>query len=332
MQTKTKPLLIIAAALLLTALCPFWGLEFIPPLELFNSASPAGEVLYKLRLPRVFAAFLSGAALSLGGVVFQAMFRNPLATPFTLGVSSGAAFGAASWVILGSSVGLLGSLTASLGSMGFALCGAGLSMLIVFGLARGSGSLSTLTLLLAGVVINFFFSSLVLFMQYLSSASDSLRIIHWLMGSLAGVESARLAELLFIVISCSLLLFNLSAELNLLAVGEDIAISRGVSLQKVKLQLFAVASIMVGAVVAIAGPIGFVGMMIPHICRLYLGWRHELLIPAAFFGGGCFLALCDLLSRVLLAPAEMPVGIITALCGGPFFLWTMFRKGRTEQS
>lgn len=325
MITNTRTLRLLALVCLAVVLCsPFWGMTVISPASLLESGSPDAEVFWRLRLPRTIAAFLAGAGLSVSGMVFQAMFRNPLATPFTLGVSSGAAFGASVYFRLGAVVAVLGSA----GSLGAALLGGLFSMFLVYSITRAKGGFSTPVMLLAGVIINFFFSSLVMFIQYWSNANDSLRIMHWMMGSLTGLEVARLADLAFIVIAGAAVIFRLSFELDLLTAGEELAASRGVAVGKVKIIAFAVASLMVGGVVSLAGPIGFVGMMVPHVCRLTLGWNHARLLPASFILGGCFLVLCDLLARSILAPAEIPIGIITALIGGPFFLWTLFRTNR----
>lgn len=312
---------LIAASLLLSLGSLFFGASPISPARIFTSGSPDFEVFWWLRVPRTLAGFLGGAGLAVGGMVFQALFRNPLATPFTLGVSSGAALGASLYFQLGLSVSILGSL----GSLGSALLGGLLSMLLVYMLTRSKGGFSTPVMLLAGVIVSFFFSSLVLFVQYLSDATDSMRILHWLMGSLAGPEIPRLADLSFIIIAGSWIIWRLSPEIDLLSTGDELAASRGINTSRVKVWLFVVVSLMVGAIVSMIGPIGFVGMIIPHICRLWLGWVHRLLLPAVFFSGGCFLVLCDLLARLVMAPAELPIGIITALIGGPFFLWVLFK-------
>ena len=325
-SAKSKLALLAVLCLALSALAPFGGMSLISPADIFMPGHPDAEVFWRLRLPRTAASFLAGAGLAVCGMVFQALFRNPLATPFTLGVSSGASLGAAVYLSLGASLSALGSL----GSLGAALMGSFISMFLVYSLTRAKGGFSTPIMLLAGVIINFFFSSLVLFLQYVSNAHDSLRIMHWLMGSLSGLEIARLADLAFAVLGGTLLIHTLTSELDLLMAGEELAASRGLRVRRVKIQLFAIASVIVAAVVSLTGPIGFVGMMIPHICRIFLGWTHRLLLPASFFLGGCFLTVCDLLSRTLLAPAEMPVGIITALIGGPFFLWTLFRTNRAR--
>ncbi len=327
MEKKKQIVLLVAVSVVLLLCCPFGGLSVISPLQLLDAGSPDAIVFWRLRLPRTAAAFLAGSGLAVSGMVFQAMFRNPLATPFTLGVSSGAAFGAALYVHLGMGLGILGST----GSLPAALAGAFFSMLLVYWLTRARGGFSTPVMLLAGVIVNFFFSSLVLCLQYLASANDALRILHWLMGSLAVLETARLADLAFVVVAGSLCILRLTPELDLLTAGEELAASRGVALNRSRILAFTVSSAMVGAIVSLTGPIGFVGMMIPHICRLWLGAAHRPLLPASFFLGGSFLVLCDLFARIALAPAEMPIGIITSLIGGPFFLWTLFRAGRNGE-
>lgn len=320
--------LALAGICLLLVLCsPFFGMSFISPLDPFITGSPDAEVFWRLRLPRTIAAFLAGAGLSVSGMVFQAMFRNPLATPFTLGVSSGAAFGASVYFKLGIGISLLGSA----GSLGAALAGGFLSMLLVYVITRARGGFSTSVMLLAGVIINFFFSSLVMFTQYLSNANDSVQIMRWLMGSLTGLEVARLTELTFVVFAGAILIYRMAFELDLLTAGEELAASRGVAVKKTKLAAFVISSIIVATVVSLTGPVGFVGMMVPHICRLWFGWSHRRLLPASFIGGGCFLVLCDLAARTILAPAEIPIGIITAMIGGPFFLWTLFRINKTGE-
>ncbi|MCL1985781.1 MAG: iron ABC transporter permease [Betaproteobacteria bacterium] len=308
----------------LAAASPFWGMSAISPSSIWTAGHPDAEIFWRLRLPRTLAAFLAGAGLSISGMVFQALLRNPLATPFTLGVSSGAALGASVSFRLGTFL----PFFSSLGSLGAALAGGLLSMLLVYLITRARGGFSTLSMLLAGVIINFFFSSLIMLTQYLSDTRDSLRIMHWLMGSLAGLEVFRIADLAFVVIAGALIIRHFSMEIDLLAAGEELAASRGVQTVRAKISIFAAASIIVGTVVSLTGPIGFVGMMIPHICRLWLGWAHRTLLPATFFLGGCFLVVCDLFARSILAPAEMPIGILTALIGGPFFLWVLFKSCR----
>lgn len=319
------PLAIIC--LFLVLLSSFAGMTLISPTALLEPGSPDAEVFWRLRLPRTLAAFLAGAGLSVSGMVFQAMFRNPLATPFTLGVSSGAAFGASVYFRFGTAFTLIGAA----GSLGAALLGGFLSMALVYLITRSREGFSTSVMLLAGVIINFFFSSLVMFIQYWSDTGDSLQIMRWLMGSLTGLETARLVDLALVVGIGAALIHRMSFEFDLLIAGEELAASRGVSVRRTKITAFVIASVMVGTVVSLTGPIGFVGMMVPHICRLWFGWGHRLLLPASFVLGGCFLTLCDLAARSILAPAELPIGIITAMAGGPFFLWTLSRSNRTGE-
>jgi iron complex transport system permease protein len=276
-------------------------------------------VFWELRLPRVCLAFAAGAALAASGMVFQAMFHNPLATPFTLGVSSGASLGAAVYVRLG----LAATAAGAAGMSGAAFLGAVLAILLVYGLTRARHGFSTAALLLAGVAISFFFSSLILFLQYLSDFTQSFRILRWLMGGLEVVGFTALWRLLPFAAAGLGFCVWLTHELNLLATGEDLALSRGVPVPRIKKLLFLATSLMVGGVVAVCGPIGFVGMMVPHICRLLIGPNHRVLLPASLLFGGTFLTLCDTLGRTLIAPAEIPVGVITALLGGPFFLWLL---------
>ena len=304
-------------------LSPLFGMEFIP----LNATGQEREILFGIRLPRVLCAFAAGAMLSLSGMSFQALFRNPLATPFTLGVSSGAALGAALFIRFGITFSIIGISGTSMAAFGGAL----LSILLVYGLTKLKGGFSTPTLLLSGIAISFFFSSLILFIQYISGLTHSFQIVHWMMGSLATADYSKLANLLPFLAIGSLLLTFLHREMNLFMVGEDIAVSRGVNTGLVKKLVFLAASLMVGGVVAVCGPIGFIGMMSPHICRLLVGADHRYLTPASFLFGGMFLTICDTLTRVLSgysSGAELPVGVLTALLGGPFFILLLLnRKG-----
>jgi iron complex transport system permease protein len=315
--------ILLVCALVTLVLSPLFGMEFIP----FHATGQEYEILMGIRLPRVLCAFAAGSMLALSGMAFQALFRNPLATPFTLGVSSGAALGAALFIRFGISFVLLGISGTSIA----AFIGALLSILLVYGLTKLKGGFSTPTLLLSGIAISFFFSSLILFIQYISGLSHSFRIVHWMMGTLSTADYPNLFNLLpFLGIGGLLLLF-LHREMNLFMVGEDLAISRGVNTGLVKKLIFLAASLMVGGVVAICGPIGFIGMMSPHICRLLVGADHRYLTPATFLFGGMFLTLCDTLTRVFShwsGGAELPVGVLTALLGGPFFILLLLnRKG-----
>jgi len=287
-----------------------------------RGTDPAAIIFWQIRVPRVLAACVGGAGLALGGAVFQAIFRNPLATPYTLGVASGASFGVAAVSSLGLSVVVAGLSTTTVA----AFVGALLAVGVVWMLIRLRPNLSSTALLLAGVAMNFFFSSLILFLQYTASLGDSYRIIRWLMGGLGGVDLRTLFHMTPAVVIGALVVARHARGLDLLSTGSEIAASRGLAVNRTRTVLFLATSVMVGGVVATCGPIGFVGMMAPHICRLVVGSHHRSLLPASALFGGAFLVLCDTAARVVLQPAELPVGVITAFLGAPFFLWLLVRK------
>ncbi len=341
-------LLLILAGLALTALFsgPMLGERFISPRMLRDGQfALERDIFWQLRVPRVLVAFLAGGGLAVSGMAFQGMFRNPLATPFTLGVSSGASLGTALFIRFGSILGALGwagrsvagsghwsaldftlsMLGVSAGSMA-AFAGALGTLFLVYGITRWRGGFSSATLLLAGVAVSFFFSSLILFIQYLFEAQHSFAMMRWMMGSLETDGYRPVLNLLVFVGAGAVIILTLSHELNLLLTGDDLAISRGVAVRRVKRLIFFAASLMVGGIVSLCGPIGFVGMMVPHICRLTIGSDHRWLTPAVILGGGTFLIVCDLISRTILTTAVLPVGIITALLGGPFFLWLLMQN------
>lgn len=323
MSRRPRILLAVLAAGALLVLCagPFMGRPVISPSEAFAPGTGVEHgILTQIRIPRVLAAFLAGAALAASGMAFQALFRNPLATPFTLGVSSGASLGVAVYVWLGLSL----SLPWLSGVTLFAFGGALAAILLVYGLTRLRRGASTATLLLAGVAVSFFCSSLILFIQYLSDYANSFRILHWLMGGLDVMGYDAVLSMLPLVTAGCAILWYLTHELNLLTTGEDLAASRGVEVKKTQRLLFFATSLMIGGVVAFCGPIGFVGMMAPHMCRLMIGSNHRHLLPATLLFGGVFLVACDTLARTVIFPAEIPVGVLTALLGGPFFLWLLF--------
>lgn len=328
MMKKKHPQFILGALVVLAVVvllwCPFIGSHDVTFGKLWGGQADrtTRDIFFTLRLPRVFTAFLAGMILAGGGTTFQAMFRNPLATPFTLGTASGASLGAAVYMRLGLSLSLLGisgiSVAAFLGALG--------AIILVYSITCLRRGFSPASTLLAGVAVSMFFSSLILFMQYISDFTQSFRIMRWLMGGLTDADFESLFNLLpAAAIGVMVLFFNLH-ELNLLATGDDIAASRGVPVAKIKRRLFFATSLMIGAVVAFCGPIGFVGMMAPHICRRLVGGNHRWLLPASLLFGGSFLTLCDTLSRTLITHAEIPVGVITALLGGPFFLWLLLHS------
>ncbi|MEW6747155.1 MAG: iron ABC transporter permease [Planctomycetota bacterium] len=323
MRARTALLALAAASAVVVTGAPLVGPEHLPLSAVLRpEVGDANAIIFwDIRLPRVFLAYLAGSALALSGMAFQALFRNPLATPFTLGVSSGASLGAVLSIRAGLSATLLGASAMSIASF----AGAILAITLVYGLTQFRRGFSTSSMLLAGVAVNFFFSSLILFLQYWGDFWDTFNILRWLIGGvqLVGMETVlRLLPATVLAVAVTLLLTH---ELNLLTTGEDLATSRGVPVPRVKRILFVSISLVVGGVVAVCGPIGFVGLMCPHICRLLVGPNHHVLMPATFLFGGIFLVVCDTAARTALAPTEMPVGIFTAFLGGPFFLWLLLR-------
>lgn len=321
---KLTALFLIAIIVLCVA--PFLGMEIINPVKLLSGEMDS-HIFFSIRVPRVLIGFTAGSGLALCGMVFQALFRNPLATPFTLGIASGASFGAAFMILLGCTGMFLGLPCSSYG----AFCGAAAAMLLVYGFASLQRTVSNLTILLAGIAVSFLFSSLLMFAQFLSSLRHSFQIIRWLMGGLEVYGYQDVISMLPLVLLGIIVIVMKLPELDLLVIGEDIARTRGVPVKRTKTILFFATSITVSAIVAICGPIGFIGMMSPHICRLIFGNRHKIVGPVTFLFGGTFLVVCDTLARIVIAPAEMPVGVITSLLGGPFFLWILFTKITRER-
>jgi len=251
----------------------YTGLQMMSLADIMGTGGEGeAEIFWRLRMPRALAAWIAGALLSLGGMAFQALFRNPLATPYTLGISSGASLGAALVIGLG-----LEAWMPSLSSVGFplitlaALLGAVLVTLIIYGFTRLPGGFKPETMLLAGVALNFFCASLILLVQYTSDITDMYRIFNWIIGSFAGIQQPDVLRMLPLGIPGTLLLFWLTRELNLLTTGVDLASSRGVNVEQVQRWIFLGVSLMIAGVVSVCGPIGFVGMMVPHMCRLMFG-------------------------------------------------------------
>ncbi|HQZ40925.1 MAG TPA: iron ABC transporter permease [Vicinamibacterales bacterium] len=281
------------------------------------------QIFFVARLPRVLAGALIGAALAAAGVVLQALLRNPLATPFTLGVSAGAALGAMLAITWRFDLGVLGVSSVPIASFIGSLVAVGIVYALASSQRRG---LSTNVLLLAGVTLNSFFSALILFVQYLADFAESFRTVRWLMGDLdVGGYGPILAATPLMV--CAFAAFaTLPRALNLLTLGGDVAASRGVDVARAERWAFFSASLATGAAVSLGGPVGFIGIVVPHLVRLLVGSDHRIVLPAATLFGAAFLVLCDLAARTVMAPIEVPVGIITALIGGPFFLWLLVRQ------
>jgi len=324
MNKSQKYLGLIALITVMTlVICPFLGVDFLSPQLIFNGKDElVNSIFWKIRLPRVLSAFLVGGALSLGGLVFQAMFRNSLATPYTLGIASGSSLGAALYLQLGLSLsfGFINGMSL------FTFLGAMLSVCLVYFVAKTRGRLEMNTLLLAGVIIGMFFSSFILFIQFIANERSAMRIIRWLMGGLDVVGMETVYSLIPFVAIGLIFCFRLCGELNLLTLGDDLATTRGVNVERIRKLLFFLTSIMIAGVISECGPIGFVGLIIPHMIKKVSSYNHYYLVPQSFLAGGSFLVLCDLLSRSLFVETLLPVGVITSLLGGPFFLYILLSK------
>ena len=298
------------------------GNPVIPLNALWSEPSSLNySLFYQARLPRVLLAVFVGAALSSSGVAFQSLLRNPLADPYILGVSGGAALGGVLSMALGASFELI-----SLSAFAFALG----SLILIYFIAQVEGRLPVHTLLLTGVIFNAFAFALIFLINSLGNIGQAHQILFLLLGSL---DAQPLNHVLWVgafTLSGFLLLFFNAQKMNVVSLGEETSLQLGVSVERYRKVLFFAASIMVGASVAIAGLIGFVGLVVPHLVRLLFGSDHRLLLPAAALGGGLFLVICDFAARTLFSGSDfqtqLPIGVITALVGGPFFVLLLKKK------
>ena len=280
-------------------------------------------IVRQLRLPRALQAALVGAALSMSGATFQALVRNPLAEPYILGVSSGAAVGAVAAIVLGMSVAGAWSVPVS------AFAGAILAIVLVFRIARGVGAaLDTHVLLLGGVVVGAFFNANILLLLTLSDVESFRSAMFWMMGSNAGASWRSVSLLALYVIPAGAALVALARSLDLMALGERTAAYLGTRVERTKLTAYSLASLLAAVSVAASGVIGFVGLVIPHIVRMLWGSSHRSTLPASALLGASFLVLADLVARMAARPTELPIGVVTAFLGVPFFIWLLRRRVR----
>lgn len=275
-------------------------------------------IILQIRLPRVLLAMIVGAGLSVAGATFQALLRNPLAEPYILGISSGGTVGALVAMMLGLGVSqFLPPLFSFLGSLSV--------MLLVFTLGYRRGSLDTNALLLSGIMVGAFFSAMVLL--FTAVMNQDIRTTYlWLIGNLGAAEIRSVVLLLPLMILAAGVLIAQARFFNLIATGDETAMHLGVEVERVKRISYLMASLVTGLSVSVSGVIGFVGLVVPHACRLMFGPDHRLLLPASFLAGAIYLLLCDLLSRVLLSPSEIPVGVVTAVIGAPVFIYLLKRR------
>lgn len=314
----------VAAAVCLLA--PLVGSTSISLTRAFDPSIPFSDnidaqIFFIARLPRVAAAALIGGTLAAAGVVFQALLRNPLADPFTLGISAGASAGAMFAIVLGATVAMVPPVPVA------SLMGAALGALVVYRLATlRRAPLSTSVLLLAGVTLNAFFGASVMALQFIADFTQVARAARWLMGDLDVGSFGPIGSALLLVVPAFALFAFLPSSLNVLSLGTDAAAARGVDVHRAQRTAFLGSALATAGAVSLAGPVGFVGIIVPHLVRLLIGGDHRVLLPASALAGAAFLVLCDLLARTAF-PVQLPVGIVTALIGGPFFLWLLVRKG-----
>ncbi len=316
-----------ALAVAVCVLAPLVGSTPVSLARAFDRSIPFADnvdaqIFFIARLPRVIAAALVGAALAAAGVVFQALLRNPLADPFTLGISAGASAGAMIAIVLGVSITAMPSVPVA------SLLGAALGASIVYRLATlRRVPLSTSVLLLAGVTLNAFFAASTMGLQYVADFTQVARAARWLMGDLDVGSFGLILTTLPLVIPAVAIFATLPSSLNVLSLGADAAAARGVDVHRAQRLAFLGATLATAGAVSLAGPVGFVGIIVPHMARLLIGGDHRVLLPASTLLGAAFLVACDLVARTAFGSVELPVGIVTAVIGGPFFLWLLVRKG-----
>lgn len=338
--TRTPVVLaLLAAALAASALAGLaLGAVRIPPGQVLDivlagpgpggGAGAFGAIVWDVRMPRVLLGAVVGAGLAVTGTVLQALVRNSLADPFLLGASSGASAGAVLVIVLGAGVlGFAGGtavpLAAFAGSMG--------ALVAVYAMARRGGAMSTGRLILAGVAVQYVLSALTSLILVLSARPDQIRsVLFWTLGGLGGARWGELALPAGALLLGTGLLVALARPLDLLLAGEEGAHTLGLDTARFRAAVFVLTSVVIGVLVAYSGAIGFVGLMVPHAARMVVGAGHRALLPVAALGGAVFLTLADLIARTAAAPEEIPVGVVTALVGGPFFLWMLRRSTRTE--
>ncbi len=315
---------VLSVVLAISLLLGLWAGYRRIDLEQLRNSETARVVFFELRLPRVLMAAVIGASLAAAGAALQALFRNPLADPFTLGVSGGAAVGAslalaAGWGIRISGVPLLFIA---------AFAGAGAAVAVVYRIARTGRVILPGSLLLAGVVVNLIAFAAVLTIQYMADPNRSLQILRWLVGSLDVVGFGTVWRMLVPLVPAWILLIALSRELQLLAMDEETAASLGVDVRRAERIVYGICCLIVGVTVSVGGTIGFVGLIVPHAVRRLFGEDVRIVLPCSFLLGAAFLVLADAGARSVLGSAELPVGAVTGLLGGPLFLWLLRREQR----
>lgn len=319
--------LLLSIVLLLSAIIAISagssGTNFLETLSILarnsDPDSVTATIIWQIRLPRVILAAFVGGTLALGGLVFQALLRNPLAEPYILGISGGSAIGAILAMLIG--------LSYFPGVAIFSFAGSLLVLAFVTTLAGttlGNTMLGKDSLLLGGVMMNAFCAAVIMFLISMTRSFQVQHILYWLMGDLATIQKGQLS-ILFLLFPCFIIIFILARPMNLLLLGKETASAMGINVKKIVLLLLVITSLMVSIIVSLSGLVGFVGLVIPHIFRMVLGPDHRILVPACLLGGASYLILCDLMARILPSSGELPVGIITALIGAPLFIILLLR-------
>ena len=293
----------------------------IIPLILEGRGSAEYSILFDIRLPRIILGFAIGGALSLAGVILQGMFRNPLVGPYTLGISGGAALGVCLNIVLRLHQ-TLGILTLPL----FGFLGGISVILLVYSLSIRKGVLKIQGLLLCGVMISFISASLIMLIMAVSRAEDLHGIVFWVMGSLEEPNWVLIKLALLLSGLCLVISYLFCSDLNAFSLGEEEALHLGINVERTKRLLFILASLLTGFSVSVAGIIGFVGLVVPHFVRMFVGGDHRILLIGSFLSGAGFLILCDTLARTIIAPMELPVGVITGILGGSLFVYALTKK------
>ncbi len=312
--------IIVALTLTLMALSPFVGQIEISLQNIFDNSTMDHQIFWDIRLPRTLLAFCTGAVLALSGLVFQTVFRNSMATPFTLGVASGATLFTALGIVLGTVTFI--SLWAFAGSI--------LTIALLFTVAKSFSSTQTSSLLLVGIALSFFYSASLMVVYFISDLSQSYEIVRFTMGSLDIVGF----DMVWFVTAGALILLGVALryrqEINLLLTSHEFTILKGVNVKKLNYILLFIVSIAVAIAVSITGPIGFVGLIVPHILKLiYRQSAHKLILPI-FFYGGAFLVVCDMIARNLGTNSDVPIGVVTSFVGAPFFIYLITQKGKAR--
>lgn len=290
-------------------------------IDLSNVSYVEETIIIQIRMPRILANALVGASLASAGVVYQGIFKNPMADPYVLGVSAGAAVGASLVIVLGIGFTLGGLSTVPI----LAFIGSLIAVFIVYNISRVGSRVPIITLLLSGMAVNIFLSAIVAVLQVI--AGEKLHVIvFWLMGGFSYVEWKDVWSVLPLVCLGAMATYLYARDLNILAIGEETAQHLGVDVERVKRLLLIFGSLITAAAVSISGLVGFIGLIIPHITRILVGPDHRILLPASTIVGATFLVICDAVARVIASPIELPVGVITALSGGPFFIYLLRKK------